>query len=83
MILWLWVATAFGHGGPPNSEDLLWTDDGSMLVVSTHGLIYEDGDWDWVCEELFGESLPTDVIQTDSTTFVAGTEGLAFSTDGC
>jgi len=82
-MLFLWVTAAFGHGGPPNTEDLLWDDSGSMLVVSTHGLIYEDGDWDWVCEELFGESLPTDVVRTTNTTWVAGTDGLAHSNDGC
>jgi len=54
-----------------------------MLAVTTHGLVYEDGDWDWVCEELFGQSLPTDVIRTPRAVLVAGTAGLAKSTNGC
>ena len=82
-MLLFWASTAFGHGGPPNSEKLLWGPSDDALVVSTHGFVFEDEGWNWVCEELFGDSLPTDVILTPSTILVAGTAGLAHSEDGC
>jgi hypothetical protein len=79
----LWAATAFGHGGPPTSNQLLWGDSSEMMVASSHGFIFEDSDWDWVCEEMFGASLPTDVARTQDRIFVATTAGLAESTGGC
>jgi len=79
----LWASTAFGHGGPPSSEQLLWGDSDQVMVTSTHGFFFEDGDWDWVCEEIFGTSLPTDVIATPTRILVASTNGLASSTGGC
>ena len=79
----MWATVAFGHGGPPHSEALLWGAADQMVVASTHGLLFEDGQWDWVCEESFGESLPTDIVRTSTSLVVASTAGLAQSQDGC
>ena len=76
-------AVAFGHGGPPNSDVLLWSATDPMVVASTHGLLFADEDWNWVCEEAFGASLPTDVARTGFGLVVASTGGLAHSADGC
>jgi hypothetical protein len=83
MILLLWVAPALGHGGPPQSKSLLWDASGQMTVASSHGLIFEDGDWDWVCDEVTGTSLPIDVVRSPQALVLGTTSGLAWSESGC
>jgi len=83
VIVWLWCAAAMGHGGPPSSDALLWDDAGDMIVASSHGLFFADGDWDWVCDEIFGTSLPSDVVRIQDRLWVSTTSGLAWSTTGC
>ncbi len=83
MIAWLWGAAALGHGGPPTSEALLWDDAGQMIVASSHGLIFSDNDWDWVCDEVFGTALPSDVVYVGDRLVVSHTGGLGSSNDGC
>jgi hypothetical protein len=81
--LWLWGAVAFGHGGPPRSSALLWDGSGQMTVSSSHGLLFEDGGWDWVCEEVFGSALQTGIVRTSEALVVGTTSGAVWSDTGC
>lgn len=84
MIAWLTAGVALGHGGPPNSQSLMWTDAGTMTIETSHGFLFEANGWSWVCEELFGETaLVTKTIQVDERVVTATTEGIAWSDDGC
>jgi hypothetical protein len=83
MLLWLLTAVVFGHGGPPESRTLLWGSSADMTIVSSHGLLFEDEGWNWVCEELFGSTLPTDVVRTPASLLVGSTAGLVHSGNGC
>ena len=83
MILWVWAAVAHGHGGPPQSHALLWDGAGDMIIASSHGLIFEDDHWSWVCDEVFETALPTKFITTAHRIVVATTDGVAYSETGC
>ena len=83
MTLWLLVATAFGHGGPPRTDALLWDSDDSMIVSSSHGLIFEDEGYSWVCDEALGSAVPSEVVQSGDVLLMRSSQGVAHSTDGC
>jgi len=75
-------ASAYPHGGPPTTRDIL-LGSGHMSLVTTHGLFTEDSDWAWICEEASGSSLAPSVTRTPSRWMVGTIYGLRISTDGC
>jgi hypothetical protein len=83
MIAWLLASAAFGHGGPPRSDALMWDSSGDMIVSSSHGLIFEDEGYSWVCDEVLGSAVPTEVIQSRDVLLTRSTQGVAFSKNGC
>jgi hypothetical protein len=54
-----------------------------MIVASSHGLIFEDESWSWVCDEVLGSAVPTEVILSGEHLLIRSTQGVAWSTDGC
>gem|GEM_PF-5131204 len=83
MTPWLLIATALGHGGPPRTHSLMWDASGNTIVSSSHGLIFEDDGYSWVCDEVLGTVAPSEVIQSNDNLLMRSTQGVAFSTDGC
>ncbi|MFT5679939.1 MAG: hypothetical protein ACI8RZ_000844 [Myxococcota bacterium] len=74
---------AWGHGGIPAGEGVLWDDEGQRTVVTSHGLLFEDGGWDWVCEEVVGYAFLTATAQTGAGWLLGSTDGVLHSEDGC
>ena len=46
-------AVAYAHGGKPQTQEIHFASDGSLVVVATFGVLYgeEDGAFEWVCPE--------------------------------
>ena len=56
-MMFLWLAAAFAHGGPPYTDTIQQDELGNWVLATSHGYLFEDQGWDWVCEELIGEAL--------------------------
>ena len=52
-VLFLAPAVARAHGGNPQTQEVLFAPDGSLVVVATFGVLYGEpgGAFDWVCPE--------------------------------
>ncbi len=79
----LLTGIAWGHGGTPAGEDMLWDADGQRTILTSHGLLFEDSGWDWVCEEVVGYAFLTAAAHGDGGLLLGTTDGVLRSEDGC
>lgn len=80
---WALLSLGWAHDGPPFVDTVLWGAEGDRVISFTHGLLFEDGGWDWVCEELLGTALGTSVARTSRVLAFGTTAGVMVSEDGC
>jgi hypothetical protein len=73
---------AHAHG--PLPEGVQSTGSPPSVVRTTHGILWGDGDWRWLCPEIFAPALSGDPVQLSSgRVLVATTQGVMGSDDGC
>jgi MYXO-CTERM domain-containing protein len=77
------VTVAAAHGGPPVSEASVTDDRAQGILLTSHGFLFEDGGWDWVCEEVLGDTSRTAAVWSGDALVVATSGGIIRSTSGC
>ncbi len=75
-------AAALAHG--PLPESTAATGEPPSVVRTTHGIVWNDGDWRWLCPEVFAPAFADDPFQLPSGRVLVGTtQGIRWTDDGC
>ncbi len=75
-------ALAFAHG--PLSEATAVASETTQVVRTTHGILWNDGEWRWLCPEVFAPAAPGNPFQLPGGRVLVGTtQGVRWSDDGC
>lgn len=82
-LVFAWTAAAWAHGGPPFTDLVVWGPDGLRTLATSHGLLFEDDGWGWVCEEVLGDAARSGLARTSEAWLLGSTHGVLRSTDGC
>ena len=74
--------SAYAHGGPPATYDVLLSS-GDVSLVTSHGFFADDMGWAWICDEATDADIAASTTRTSSRWFVGTLYGLKTSVDGC
>jgi len=73
---------ALAHGPIPEATAV--ASESAQVVRTTHGILWNDGEWRWLCPEVFAPAAPGNPFQLPGGRVLVGTtQGVRWSDDGC
>ncbi len=81
-LIWCGTQSAYAHGGPPFTRDVLLGPN-RVSLVTTHGFFSDQDAWAWVCDEATGADIAASIIRNGTHWAVGTLAGVRLSQDGC